>query len=49
MLRNLGSKPASLSRGASGDGGQPITDRDRLQMLDAFEEADIAWFWATDA
>jgi diguanylate cyclase (GGDEF)-like protein len=52
MLRNLGSKgaaPANRSGGASSERAQQITDRDRLDMLDAFEEADIAWFWATDA
>lgn len=26
-----------------------ISDRERIEMLDSFEESDIAWFWATDA
>ncbi len=26
-----------------------VSDRDRLQMLDSFEQSNIAWFWATDA
>lgn len=26
-----------------------VSDRERLQMLDSFEQSNIAWFWATDA
>ena len=47
MLRNLGGKGASRPVGSTGGG--IMADKDRLAMLDAFEEADIAWFWATDS
>ena len=49
MLRNLGAKGAGPAR-APGV-GKPVTgidDGQRLAMLDAFEEEDIGWFWATD-
>jgi diguanylate cyclase (GGDEF)-like protein len=47
MLRNLGAKGAGPARTpASGISG--IDDAQRLAMLDAFEEQDIGWFWATD-
>src|SRR5690349_16947471 len=50
MLRNLGAKTAPLSRGSAGPPGAPhLAEKDRLAVLDAFEEADIAWFWATDS
>src|SRR6187431_459999 len=49
MLRNLGAKGAGPARAHGG--GKPLARIDnaqRLAMLDAFEEADIGWFWATD-
>jgi diguanylate cyclase (GGDEF)-like protein len=49
MLRNLGANGAGPARAS--DAGMPITridDEQRLAMLDAFEEEDIGWFWATD-
>src|SRR6187399_1162985 len=51
MLRNLGAVGASLSRGSAGTEathsvGDPVQ---RLAMLDALEDAEISWFWATDA
>src|SRR5687767_5620644 len=50
MLRNLGALGAGSSR-ASGAGDKPpaIDDKQRLAMLDAFEEEEIGWFWATDS
>jgi diguanylate cyclase (GGDEF)-like protein len=45
MLRNLGAKGAASSRAS---GANDIDDRQRLAMLDAFEEEEIGWFWATD-
>src|SRR6478672_5262640 len=47
MLRNLGGKGPSRPVGSTGGG--ILADKGRLAMLDAFEEADIAWFWATDS
>ncbi len=49
MLRNLGAKGAGPSR--TPGAGKPVAtidDGQRLAMLDAFEEEDIGWFWATD-
>ena len=49
MLRNLGAKSTGSAR-APGT-GRPVARIDngqRLAMLDAFEEQDISWFWATD-
>ena len=51
MLRSLGTKAAPSPRGGRGgaSSGGTLSPEDRLAMLDAFEEADIAWFWATDS
>ena len=52
MLRNLGSKAVSPPRTgvrALPVGSRTLSAEDRLAMLDAFEEADLAWFWATDS
>jgi diguanylate cyclase (GGDEF)-like protein len=46
MLRNLGGKSAPQGRASAGD---VVDAGQRLAMLDAFEEAEIGWFWATDA
>jgi len=50
MLRNLGAKGAASLRASVA--GAPVVhvidDRQRLAMLDAFEEEEIGWFWATD-
>ena len=52
MLRGLGSK-AGQRTSTSSEGVrasfQPFDPDLRLAMLDAFEEAEIGWFWATDA
>ncbi|MEO6152571.1 MAG: hypothetical protein ABIT09_01410 [Croceibacterium sp.] len=45
MLRHFGGKSASLANGHNA----AIAAQERLAMLDAFEEADLAWFWATDS
>jgi diguanylate cyclase (GGDEF)-like protein len=52
MLKNLGGRGASGSRASprgaeAGPGGTDSVER--LAMLDAFEEAEIGWLWATDA
>ena len=50
MLRSLGARGAATARASSaGDSVPPIDDRQRLAMLDAFEEEEIGWFWATDS
>jgi diguanylate cyclase (GGDEF)-like protein len=50
MLRNLGAKGAGSARASgTGDVSIGIDDAQRLAMLDAFEEEDIGWFWATDS
>src|SRR5690606_16365556 len=50
MLRNLGAKGAPFARASASHGDLPIGDpAQRLSLLDALEEAEIAWFWATDA
>jgi diguanylate cyclase (GGDEF)-like protein len=49
MLRNLGGKSPPRSTAGRSTTSAAIGDKDRLAMLDAFEEADIAWFWATDS
>jgi diguanylate cyclase (GGDEF)-like protein/PAS domain S-box-containing protein len=49
MLRNLGGKGASQGRASMGALSQAVDDRQRLAMLDAFEDEEIGWFWATDA
>ena len=49
MLRNLSAKGAGPARAPAA--AKPVTgidDEQRLAMLDAFEEEDIGWFWATD-
>ena len=46
MLRNLGTKAAAGLRAGE---SAPIDDKQRLAMLDAFEEEGIGWFWATDS
>ena len=50
ILRGLGGKSASGDEAAASP-LQPIgmeDDQRRLQLLDDFESAGIAWFWATD-
>ena len=47
MLRNFGAIGAGSSRASGSLSG--IDDAQRLAMLDAFEEAEIGWFWATDS
>src|SRR5688500_1431323 len=50
MLRNLGARGAAAVRASGANDGAPhIDDRQRLAMLDAFEEEEIGWFWATDS
>ena len=49
MLRNLGAIGAGSPRAPGA--AKPVTgidDAQRLAMLDAFEEEEIGWFWATD-
>jgi diguanylate cyclase (GGDEF)-like protein len=46
MLRNLGAKGAGAPTSAFG--GPMVDAAQRLEMLDAFEEEDICWFWITD-
>ena len=48
MLRNLAAKGAAGLRASAAD-AHVVDDRQRLAMLDAFEEEEIGWFWATDA
>ncbi|WP_250893572.1 EAL domain-containing protein [Croceibacterium selenioxidans] len=49
MLRGLGGKGAG-GNPVSGNGAVRTLDASqRLAMLDAFEEAEIGWFWATDS
>ncbi|HYD24037.1 MAG TPA: EAL domain-containing protein [Croceibacterium sp.] len=48
MLRNIGARSARSSA-AGADDSVVIDSGQRLAMLDAFEEAEIGWFWATDA
>ena len=48
MLRNLGAKGAANSHDSSAGAVHLIDDKQRLAMLDAFEEDEIGWFWATD-
>jgi len=50
MLRSLGARGAANLRAsvAGGDSPDVIDDRQRLAMLNAFEEEEIGWFWATD-
>ena len=48
MLRNFGAIGAGSSR-ASGNAHSGIDEGQRLAMLDAFEEDEIGWFWATDS
>src|SRR5688500_14073097 len=45
MLRSLGARGAGSLRAS---GAAVIDDQQRLAMLDAFEEEEIGWFWATD-
>src|SRR5690242_10701313 len=50
ILRGIGGKMA-LADDAAASSVQPIgigDDQRRLQLLDDFESAGIAWFWATD-
>jgi diguanylate cyclase (GGDEF)-like protein len=50
MLRNLGAKGAASGRASRPGEYMPgIDDKQRLAMLDAFEQEDIGWFWATDS
>ena len=49
MLRSLGAKGAASLRAPGARDATVIDDRQRLAMLDAFEEEEIGWFWATDA
>jgi len=50
MLRNLGARGAASARGpGAGRGYSQIDASERLAMLDAFEEEEIGWFWATDS
>jgi diguanylate cyclase (GGDEF)-like protein len=49
MLRNLGARGAASARAPGpGDSTPTIDDQQRLAMLDAIEQEDIGWFWATD-
>ncbi len=49
MLRNLSAKGAVPARApGAGKPAAGIDHGQRLAMLDAFEEEDIGWFWATD-
>ena len=49
MLRSLGAKGTAAARASDADERQAaIDDAQRLAMLDAFEQEDIGWFWATD-
>jgi diguanylate cyclase (GGDEF)-like protein/PAS domain S-box-containing protein len=47
MLRGLGGKGSAAARSSAG-GTVTIDAKQRLAMLDAFEEEEIGWFWATD-
>src|SRR5690554_8150280 len=47
MLRSLGTK-ASADLRANETAAAPIDVKERLALLDAFEEEGIGWFWATD-
>ena len=52
MLRGLGSKGSQRAAAQAEAARASIEPSDadlRLAMLDAFEEAEIGWFWATDA
>ena len=49
MLRNLGAKGSPNARASGGDALQTVDAGQRLAMLDAFEEQEIGWFWATNA
>lgn len=51
MLRNLGTLGGSQRRTQGADAAAALPTLDagqRLAMLDAFEEEEIGWFWATD-
>ena len=49
MLRNLGARGTATARASSPGGNVPqIDEKERLAMLDAFEQEEIGWFWATD-
>src|SRR5690606_41077668 len=52
MLKNLGGGRSAVALRASprgaGAGQSAIESADRLAMLDAFEQAEIGWLWATD-
>ncbi|HEU4652145.1 MAG TPA: diguanylate cyclase, partial [Croceibacterium sp.] len=47
MLRNLGAIGAGSTRASAPQSG--IDEAERLAMLEAFEEDEIGWFWATDS
>ena len=49
MLRNLGARGAANSHASTAEAPQAIDDKQRLAMLDAFEEEEVGWFWATDS
>ncbi len=52
MLKNLGGGRSAVALRASPRGAEAgqsaIESADRLAMLDAFEQAEIGWLWATD-
>jgi len=48
MLRNLGAKGAASTHASGAGALQVIDNKQRLAMLDAFEDEEIGWFWATD-
>lgn len=50
MLRSLGAKGIVATRAPSASERQlAIDDTQRLAMLDAIEQEEIGWFWATDS
>ncbi len=48
MLRTLGAMGAANPLASGADPASAVDARQRLAMLDAFEEDEIGWFWATD-
>jgi len=50
MLRNLGARGAGAARASGANERAPLMDdKQRLAMLDAIEQEEIGWFWATDS
>ncbi len=53
MLRKVGGKSAPLAPAHDNSGKpisvNPLSDRERLAMLEVFEDNEIGWFWATDS